>query len=90
MLLFVWTGSSPAPKTGADEGEGTLQQTLGKPFVEVQWEMLHHNPSILYFRALLLQIQVSTPVWNLCLPVAISKFMWQASSDHRSCRRTCA
>lgn len=34
------------------------QPMLGKPFVEVQWEMLHHNPSILYFRALLLQIQV--------------------------------
>lgn len=42
-----------------EEGEALPQQTLGKPFVEVQWEMLHHNPSILYFRALLLQIQVT-------------------------------
>ena len=47
-----------APKGPGEEGEGVPQQTLGKPFVEVQWEMLHHNPSILYFRALLLQIQV--------------------------------
>lgn len=54
------TGGAAAPKAGGtvEEGEGSPQQTLGKPFVEVQWEMLHHNPSILYFRALLLQIQV--------------------------------
>lgn len=30
------------------------------PFVEVAWEMLHHNPSILYFKALSLVIQVGT------------------------------
>lgn len=33
----------------------------GLPFVEVRWEMLHHNPSILYFKSLSLVIQVHTP-----------------------------
>lgn len=53
-------GGAAAPKaaTAVEEGEAVPQPMLGKPFVEVQWEMLHHNPSILYFRALLLQIQV--------------------------------
>ena len=53
-------GGAAAPKAAAavEEGEAVPQPMLGKPFVEVQWEMLHHNPSILYFRALLLQIQV--------------------------------
>ncbi len=55
----MFTAVAAAPKASVEEGEGVPQQTLGKPFVEVQWEMLHHNPSILYFRALLLQIQVS-------------------------------
>ena len=55
----MYAGVAAAPKASVEEGEGVPQQTLGKPFVEVQWEMLHHNPSILYFRALLLQIQVS-------------------------------
>ncbi|KAL3144166.1 hypothetical protein ABBQ32_003950 [Trebouxia sp. C0010 RCD-2024] len=50
-------GAAPKAATAVEEGEAVPQQTLGKPFVEVQWEMLHHNPSILYFRALLLQIQ---------------------------------
>ena len=54
----VGAGVVAAPQGPGEEGEGVAQQTLGKPFVEVQWEMLHHNPSILYFRALLLQIQV--------------------------------
>ena len=53
-------GGAAAPKaaTAVEEGEAVPQPMLGKPFVEVQWEMLNHNPSILYFRALLLQIQV--------------------------------
>ncbi len=52
------TGVVAGPKASVEEGESVPQQTLGKPFVEVQWEMLHHNPSILYFRTLLLQLQV--------------------------------
>ena len=56
-------GVVAAPKAAVEEGgESVPQQTMGQPFVEVQWEMLHHNPSILYFRALLLQIQVTTLV----------------------------
>ncbi|DBA93880.1 TPA: hypothetical protein ACH3X3_013925 [Trebouxia sp. C0006] len=57
VLCHSSSGAAAAPKASVEEGEGVPQQTLGKPFVEVQWEMLHHNPSILYFRALLLQIQ---------------------------------
>ncbi|KAL0042783.1 hypothetical protein WJX79_011021 [Trebouxia sp. C0005] len=57
VLCHSSSGVAAAPKASVEEGEGVPQQTLGKPFVEVQWEMLHHNPSILYFRALLLQIQ---------------------------------
>ena len=59
-LLGAGGAAAPKAASAVEEGEGATQQTLGKPFVEVQWEMLHHNPSILYFRALLLQIQVST------------------------------
>lgn len=55
-------GAAPKAATAVEEGEAVPQQILGKPFVEVQWEMLHHNPSILYFRALLLQIQVAPAV----------------------------
>ncbi|KAK9808775.1 hypothetical protein WJX72_003363 [[Myrmecia] bisecta] len=29
----------------------------GKPFVEVRWEMLHHNPSILYFKNFTISLQ---------------------------------
>lgn len=62
-------GAAPKAATAVEEGEAVPQQTLGKPFVEVQWEMLHHNPSILYFRALLLQIQVCTAVTHHMEPV---------------------
>ena len=43
------TGSSLAPAAAA------------KPFIEVQWQMLHHNPSILYFKQLMLVVQVCAP-----------------------------
>lgn len=31
---------------------------LQRPFVEIHWEMLQHNPSILYFKHFALSIQV--------------------------------
>ena len=39
-------------------GEGATQ-LRAKPFLAVHWEMLHHNPSILYFKHITLQIQAS-------------------------------
>ena len=39
-------------------GEAVMQ-LRAKPFLDVQWEMLNHNPSILYFKHITLQIQAS-------------------------------
>lgn len=55
------------------------QPTLGKPFVEVQWEMLHHNPSILYFRALLLQIQVCSAAYLKHLTMSLQAALLSAA-----------
>ena len=42
-------------------GESMQQQlTRARPFLDVHWEMLHHNPSILYFKHITLQIQART------------------------------
>ena len=73
------TGAAAAPKTAVEEMEGMPQQHfLGKPFVEVQWEMLQHNPSILYFRALLLQIQVNPKLSKVLAVTSKAMFHGQA------------
>ena len=49
-----------AQRGGALEADQHMHQHgLAPPFVEVQWEMLHHNPSIVYFKSLSINIQVA-------------------------------
>lgn len=51
MHLLQSSGQEPEPALGH-------HNLAAPPFVEIKWEMLHHNPSILYFKSLSVVIQV--------------------------------
>ncbi len=52
----------PAGRTiSTSTGSSLTPAAAAKPFIEVQWQMLHHNPSILYFKQLMLVVQVCAP-----------------------------
>ena len=55
-------GTLPAGRTiSTSTGSSLTPAATAKPFIEVQWQMLHHNPSILYFKQLMLVVQVCAP-----------------------------
>ena len=80
------------------------QLTRARPFLDVQWEMLHHNPSILYFKHITLQIQVPplpqahvqtvlTITSIICMLPALTQPDWHAhalaASSLLSCSPVC-
>ncbi|KAK9809768.1 hypothetical protein WJX73_004442 [Symbiochloris irregularis] len=84
--------SMPARRSRRKGRSAAGMQGLGQepPFVEVRWEMLHHNPSILYFKSLSLVIQELDLVLEedlldllaLMLRDLPSEELWQRSSSH--------